>query len=88
MPCLTPNQNLDYRQEADSNFIISLEDVLKRLSSLHKSKSTGPDGIPAWILKEFCDYLAPPVCHLFNASIQSGFIPQIWKSAYMIYSLT
>lgn len=35
--------------------------VLKKLIALNPAKSSGPDGVPAWLLKENADLLAPVV---------------------------
>ena len=45
------------------------------------SKSNGPDGIPARLLKKCCQEIAPSLCALFNLSLQTGRIASEWKSA-------
>ena len=45
------------------------------------TKASGPDGIPARLLKECHQQIAPSLCVLFNASLKTGFIPSEWKSA-------
>ncbi len=59
----------------------SEEEVFNRLRNLDISKSNGPDGIPARLLKECCQEIAPSLCTLFNLSLQTGRIPSEWKSA-------
>ena len=45
------------------------------------TKATGPDGIPARVLRE-CSYaIAPSLCSLFNHSLHTGTVPSEWKSA-------
>ena len=39
------------------------------------------DGIPARLLKECSQQIAPNLCSLFNLSLQSSWIPSEWKSA-------
>ena len=59
----------------------SEEEVFNRLRNLDIFKSNGPDGIPARLLKECCQEIAPSLCTLFNLSLQTGRIPSEWKSA-------
>jgi hypothetical protein len=56
------------------------------LKSLDSSKATGPDGIPARLLREThrgetADVITPCLCKLFNLSVLSGTIPEEWKLA-------
>ena len=51
-------------------YIISEDDVYKKLPRTHISKSPGPDGIPSWVLKLCAPILAAPVASNFNESIQ------------------
>ena len=50
-------------------FIISLEDVECRISQIDVHKAPGPDGLPNWLLRDLCSYLAGPVL-----SARFGFI--------------
>jgi len=58
-----------------AEFIIDQADVECRLSKINIYKAPGPDGIPNWVLRDFCAYLSGPVCAIFNASIREGFVP-------------
>jgi hypothetical protein len=58
-----------------------VEEVSACLSSLDTSKATGPDGIPARILKECSTKIAPGLCALFNHSLRIGRFPAEWKNA-------
>ena len=51
------------------------------LSNLDPSKATGPNGIPAHVLKECSEEIAPSLCALFNYSLRIGRFPSDWKSA-------
>jgi hypothetical protein len=42
--------------------------VRKKLANLIKTKATGPDGIPAWLLKENSDILGAPISDILNSS--------------------
>ena len=55
--------------------------VLKKLIALNPAKSSGPDGVPAWLLKENADLLAPVVTDILNCSYLEVRLPQSWKHA-------
>ena len=42
--------------------------VLKKLTGLNPAKASGPDGRPAWLLKENADLLAQVVTDILNCS--------------------
>ena len=52
--------------------ILSIEEVASILHQLDTNKALGPDGIPARLLKECADEIAPSLCSLFNQSLQTG----------------
>ena len=54
------------------------------ISIFKTNKSTGPDNIPAWVLKEHADCLAAPLASIFNCSLREGVLPTVWKSANII----
>ena len=47
-------------------------------------KSSGPDGIPNWILRDMASFIAEPVSTIFNTSISQGEVPTVWKQAIVI----
>jgi hypothetical protein len=51
------------------------------LSTLNTRKATGPDGIPAWVLKENADILASSVADIINSSYKEAHLPESWKKA-------
>lgn len=53
-------------------------EVQNVLESLDVTKATGPDGIPAKLLKETASLIAPSLCKLFNKSLDTGVFPQEW----------
>ena len=61
--------------------IISLDDVLKRLNKLNVNKSEGPDLIHPRTIYEIRHEIAYPLTLLFNKSLESKQIPNIWKCA-------
>jgi hypothetical protein len=55
--------------------------VRRTLQSLDTSKASGPDGIPAIVLKQCARVLATPLAKLFNLSLKQGYYPEKWKEA-------
>lgn len=64
-----------------SEITLFFNEVRDCLSNLDPSKATGPDGIPARVLKECSEQIAPSLCALFNYSLRIGRFPSDWKSA-------
>ncbi len=69
---LVPNKVLN-------NFSISEQDVYKVLAALDPSKATGPDGIPARVLKLCSCSLTQPIHHLFSQCIIQSYLPEDWR---------
>ena len=54
------------------------------LRNLDVNKALGPDGIPARVLKECANELAPSLCYLFNKSLSLSVVPSQWKLAHVV----
>ena len=54
------------------------------MSKLNKRKATGPDGVPAWVLKSCASELARPLKQLFNRCLVESKAPLIWKRGEVI----
>ena len=65
-------------------FVIDLEAVMNKLSKINVRKSPGPDGLPNWVLQDFCTLLVGLVCVIFNATIREGAVTLRWKEANVI----
>ena len=68
-----PLDNSDKIQYARSAFgcdVLQVHeyDVFMKSKSLNVSKSPGPDGLQPWLLKEFAEMLADPICKIINNS--------------------
>ena len=55
--------------------------IYRKLASLNPTKASAPDNIPAWLLKENADILAPVVTDTLNCSFSEARLPQSWKHA-------
>ena len=53
----------------------------KLLQKTNPRKATGPDNIPARILKECASELAPILTTIFNRSLHEGKVPEDWRHA-------
>ena len=54
--------------------------VCKKLVHINTSKSPGPDGWPLLALRETAEQICMPLSLLFTKSLESGILPQDWKS--------
>ena len=57
------------------DYVIDLTTTLQALRTIETNKATGPDNVPAWILKNHADILAGPLTAIFNSSLREGIIP-------------
>jgi hypothetical protein len=63
---------------------ISEIEVYRKLAKINPYKASGPDNIPAPILKEFSIELSKPVARVFNVSLSEGDTPTTWKKSEII----
>ena len=83
------NEDLSHMPLFDDRLFLTILDditftqkmVKDILSKLDHSKSPGPDGVHNRILKELAEELAQPLADLFNTSMDSGIVPESWKTA-------
>ncbi len=54
---------------------ITVEDTERALLRLKVNKATGPDNIPAWLLKEFARIMA--LTAIYNSSLREGVLPSL-----------
>ena len=67
-----------------SSLHILVTEVQDMLLALDTNKSIGPDGISPYFLKWGFQELAPSLVRLFNYSVVTCQIPNIWKTAHVI----
>ena len=70
--------------ELPDRYIISVDTTFEVLSRIQVNKATGPDTIPAWVLKNYAAILAAPLTAIFNCSLREGTLPNEWKMANVI----
>lgn len=66
-----------------SHYYIDVKDIIDGVINLPWKVSFGPDGIPAYLLKQCIFTLAKPLHTIFNLSLNSGTFPSIWKQSYL-----
>ncbi|KAK7105978.1 hypothetical protein V1264_017286 [Littorina saxatilis] len=65
------------------NIVVNEKGILKLLEDLKPNKATGPDSIPAFLLKIGAEELSPVLKRLFLLSINQGQVPKEWKEAWV-----
>ena len=60
---------------------IDINGVVELLKKLKPYKDSGPDEIPAYLLKETSKKIAPALTLILQASLQQSSIPSDWKKA-------
>ena len=60
---------------------VTVEGVVKLLRSLKPNEATGPDAIPARILKDTAVEIAPILTVIFQQSLETGTVPYDWTVA-------
>ena len=63
---------------------ITNDGIFALLLNLKFHKASGPDGIPASLLKNLAKTLAPPLTIIFRASLSQSTIPSQWKIANIV----
>ena len=64
-----------------TNLHVDVVDVRLLLSTLNPNKACGPDNLPAIILKECAAEISPSLTYLYNLSLSTGIVPDLWKIA-------
>lgn len=66
-----------------SHVNITSHDVYNQLRKLNSRSSGGPDHIPPVFLKHCAPALANPLASLFQSSFDTGYLPDIWRMAFV-----
>ena len=78
------NEAFDVDGQLPDEYVIDLNTTLQAPRKVKTNKATGPDNVPAWILKNHANILAGPLTAIFNSPLREGIIPETWKSANVI----
>ena len=60
---------------------VTLKEVVHELRNIRSDCSTGPDNIPAKMIKMVADYLGSPLTDVINTCIKNLYFPSAWKLA-------
>lgn len=74
----------EYPEKLESNRIIDITDVKTAIRRPKADKAPGPSGIPNRILQAGIEEIAPAATLLFNACMEQGYHPKIFKKATTI----
>ena len=58
--------------------------IKKYLKSLRRNKAADLDDLSPSILKDCCDYIAKPLCHIINLSLVTTTVTSGWKKARVV----
>jgi hypothetical protein len=58
---------------------VSADEVFQSIKRIKSNYVQGPDGIPAFFVKDCASVLSQPMSVLFNLCIKTGTFPEIWK---------
>ena len=64
-------------------FQISDEDIIKAVSSIPVDSASGPDGVPAVLLRNCAKELCLPLRLIWNESFESGTVPSFYKYSHI-----
>ena len=78
------NEAFDVDGQLPDEYVIDLTTTLQALRKVKTNKATGPDNVPAWIIKNHANILAGALTAIFYSSLREGLIPETWKSAIVI----
>ena len=65
------------------NIPFDREDIKDSINQLSPNASPGPDGVPAIMMKKCRDSLIDPLLILWSKSMESGVIPEIFRTAHV-----
>ena len=68
----------------DDRIIIDPGSVTKVFKSMNTNKATGPDGMGAFLLKTCAEELTPAWHRLFQVSIDTHTVPDLWKKSIIV----
>ena len=74
----------DVNEELPDQYVITVCTNFKALENVKANKATGPDNIPAWVLRNYANVLASALTAIFNNSLREGVLPVEWKMANVI----
>ena len=84
IPELEEEMSTDSNPDTIEDLVFDSAEVLEELSNINANKCGGPDGIPAILLKEGAQSIAPILTRILNYSLEVGSLPRDWTRANVI----
>lgn len=66
-----------------TSYTVDIKEIIDLTLSLPWKLTSGPDGIPLYLLKKCIFTLAKPIHALFNTSLKTTQFPEFWKHSYL-----
>jgi len=64
--------------------LVHIDGVAQLLSYIKMNKASGPDNLPAQFLQETTFEISPILTTIFQASLDQGVLPTVWKTAAVV----
>ena len=80
----TADSHIESLEDIISSITLTPEEVYHVLAALNVNKATGPDKIPAKLLKNCTSTIFSSLCNLFNKSLSMGKLLYEWKLSNII----
>lgn len=68
----------------EDRILINPQSVIPIFKLVHTDKATGPDNMSAFLLKTFAEELTPAWHQLYQLSIDTHSVPELWKRSVII----
>ena len=81
-PSSVPN-GFDSNNQVMPGITVSVSGVRKLLKDLNPHKAAGPDKLKPLVLKQLAETLAPLITILFQRSLETGKVPEVWNRAFV-----
>lgn len=78
IPNITPRITIDVHK-----YSIELREIIDLVLELPYKLSSGPDGVPLYLIKNCIFTLAKPLAFMYNISLSTGSFPEYWKQSYL-----
>lgn len=81
-----PTNELDSRERLNNYFVLkefTCKEVYKELQDMNLKCALGVDGLDPLFLRFASPLAATYITHIFNLSVSTGTIPEVWKAAYV-----
>ena len=81
VPATDVNPRPQAAETTVSDITLNEEEIIKAITELNSQSASGPDRFPALLLKNCKESLAKPLCIIWQASLDSGEVPELLKKS-------